>query len=50
MISGGTDNSFFNPYVMTALSPGLPLSTSMLRIGGAALAPNQVWGAKFGHL
>lgn len=50
LISGATDNSFFDPYVITALSPGLPLSTSMLRISGAALAPYQVRGAKFGQL
>jgi hypothetical protein len=50
LISGATSNNFFDPYVMTAPAPGLPLTTSMLRINNAALAPNQLWGAIQGAL
>lgn len=50
-ISGATSNSFFDPYVLSALAPGLPLSTSTLRINSVPeLAPDQLWGAKLGVL
>ena len=36
------------PPSLTALAPGLPLSTSMLRVSDATLAINQLWGARWG--
>lgn len=50
MINGATNSNFFDPQVLSALAPGLPLSTSMLRINNTALAANQLWGAISGPL
>jgi hypothetical protein len=41
LINGATNNSFFDPYVLSALAPGLPLTTTMLHIAGTSLATNQ---------
>ncbi len=50
LISEETASNSFDSQVLTALAPGLPLSTSMLRISDATLAVNQLWGAKLGVL
>lgn len=51
LIQGATNSNFFDPQVLTAPLPGQPLSTSALRVSGAAMIPaNQLWGAKFGAL
>ncbi len=50
LINGATNSSFFDPYVLTSLAPGLPLTTSMLRITNSVLSPTQLWGAKNGVL
>jgi hypothetical protein len=51
LISGATDNNFSDPYVLTALLPGLPLLTWTLHTStkGTPLALQQ-WAADYGVL